>query len=61
MATDFIAISYPSQKIATGPEACRPSDTRAEILVEAYHSLRKLQAYHPILVAAKNCIASESG
>ena len=32
------------------------SDTRAENLVEAYH--RRLQAYHPILVALKNYFAS---
>ena len=55
---DFVAISYISlsKKIAIGPEVCRPSDTRAENLVEAYH--RKIQAYHPILVALKNYIAS---
>ena len=48
---DFIAISYTSKKIAIGPEVCQQSDTRAENLVEAYH--RKIQAYHPILVALK--------
>ena len=53
---DFIAISYTSKKIAIGPEVCRPSDTRAENLVEAYQ--RKIKAYHPILVALKNYIAS---
>ena len=53
---DFIAISYSSKIIAVGPEVCRPSDTRAENLVETYH--RKIQAYHAILVALKNYIAS---
>ena len=53
---DFIAISYTSKKIAIGPEVCQQSDTHAENLVEAYH--RKIQAYHPILVALKNYIAS---
>ena len=49
-------VSYTSKKLAMGPEVCRPSDTRAENLVEA--SQRKIQAYHPILVALKNYIAS---
>ena len=53
---DFFAISYTSKTIALGPEVCRPSDTRAENLVEAYH--RKIQANHPILVALKNYIAA---
>ena len=52
----FIAISYTSKNFAIGPEVCRPSDTPAENLVEAYH--RKIQAYHPILVALKTYIAS---
>ena len=45
-----------SKNIAIGPQVCLPPDTRAENLVEAYH--RKLQAYHPILVALKNYLAS---
>ena len=34
---DFIAISYTSKTITIGPEVCRPTDIRAENLVEAYH------------------------
>ena len=53
---DFMAISYSTKKIAIGPEVCRPSDTRAENLFEAYS--RKLQIYDPVRTALRKYTAS---
>ena len=53
---DFMAISYPTKKPALGPEVCRPSDTRAENLFEAFS--RKLQTYEPIRTALPKYTAS---
>ena len=53
---DFMAISYPTKKIAIRQEVCRQSDTRAENLFGA--SSRKLQTYEPIRTALQNYTAS---
>ena len=53
---DFIVISYSHKKIALGPEVCRPSDTCASKLAEAYD--RKLQVYSPLRVALHKYISS---
>ena len=50
---DFLALSYSTKKIATGPEVCRPSDTCTENLFEAYS--RKLQTYELLHWQVESC------
>ena len=51
-----MAKSYSTKKIAIEPEVCRPSDTRAENLFEAYS--KKLQTYEPVGTALQKYTAS---